>query len=225
MNTLPDPFIEAPRQPTFNLLDRIVEPENNDPASVCVAVWLKEIDPKTGTIRYLLATPDEQKRPVEALAPGGKVEKGQTLREAAVEEVKEEVGLEIDPRGLCARAIILTTGGEPIRREGSTSAQTLKSSILNFHIVGKFPDGQTPVGNGEEMTDPRLVDFNRLPYDVMYPNDRLWGPFVLGPDITHRMSGVYSNRTGALSLIPPTDTIQQAGIKLITPPANGARSL
>lgn len=102
--------------------------------------------------------------------PGGKVEPGEPVREAAVRETEEEVRTE--PAGVEKRADLdFRFGGDPF------------SFVHVFVATGL--DG-TPEATAEARPEWRAVD--DPPLDEMWPDDRHWLPDVLAGE---RVRGVF----------------------------------
>ncbi|NGM69831.1 8-oxo-dGTP diphosphatase [Natronolimnobius sp. AArcel1] len=95
--------------------------------------------------------------------PGGKLEAGETPRECAVRETREEVGLEIEPANLekAAELTFLLDG------EAHTHCHVFRT--LTF-------DGE-PTASPEAR--PEWVPVDAVPYDQMWDDDELWLPAVL----------------------------------------------
>ncbi len=96
---------------------------------------------------------------------GGKVEDGEQLESAVIRELREEAGLE-------ALAISLEAIFE-FRFEQEPG------KVLQVHVF-KVNKWQGDVTESEEMK-PQWFDLDALPYETMWPDDRLWMPlFFLG---------------------------------------------
>ncbi|MDZ7731223.1 MAG: 8-oxo-dGTP diphosphatase [Natrialbaceae archaeon] len=95
--------------------------------------------------------------------PGGKVEAGESPRECAAREVREEVGLEVPPQSL------------------------EKAGLLEFELDGEVHSechvfrGDSFDGTVRESPEARPIwtPIEAVPYDRMWPDDRLWLPPVL----------------------------------------------
>lgn len=93
--------------------------------------------------------------------PGGKLEDGETPRECAVREVREEVGIEVDG---------LEKAGE--------LTFTLDGAVHTFcHVFRTETFEGEPTASPEAR--PEWVPFEGVPYDRMWEDDRLWLPGVL----------------------------------------------
>src|SRR3569623_1987984 len=93
---------------------------------------------------------------------GGKVQEGETIEEAAVREMKEESSVSVT--NLTEVGVLLFTfEGDP---------QVLEVHIFKTDALGGEPE------ESEEMR-PQWFDFEKVPYDDMWPDDRFWLPQVL----------------------------------------------
>ena len=92
--------------------------------------------------------------------PGGKIEPGETPREAVVREVREEVGLSVAPEK-CGE-LAFTFGGDP---------------FMFVHVYRADEYDGTPRETEEAV--PRWYPVDDLPYDEMWPDDRYWFPLML----------------------------------------------
>jgi 8-oxo-dGTP diphosphatase len=95
------------------------------------------------------------------VAPGGKIEDGETPRECAVRETREEVGLhvqDLDKRG----ELRFVFGEEPFM-------------FVHVFLTRDFR------GRSEETAEavPQWVDTDDLPYEEMWDDDRYWLPLLL----------------------------------------------
>ncbi len=94
---------------------------------------------------------------------GGKVEKGETIEEAAVREIKEEAGIEIEQKLEKIGILNFEFQGNP--------------EILEVHIFrGEKFNGQ-PI-ESEEMK-PQWFHIDEIPYSEMWPDDIHWIPLFL----------------------------------------------
>ncbi|SDQ38737.1 8-oxo-dGTP diphosphatase [Natronobacterium texcoconense] len=95
--------------------------------------------------------------------PGGKLEDGETPRECAVRETREEVGLEIDPESLekAGELTFLLDGEVHI--------------VCHVYRTEEFSGEPTP----SEEARPEWFAVEDVPYDQMWEDDRLWLPGVL----------------------------------------------
>ncbi|AGB37902.1 8-oxo-dGTP diphosphatase [Natronococcus occultus] len=98
--------------------------------------------------------------------PGGKLEDGETPRECAVRETREEVGLEIDP--------------DELEKAGELSF-LLDGECHTFCHVFRTRTFAGELRPSEEAR-PEWVPVEDVPYDRMWEDDRLWLPAVLEGD-------------------------------------------
>jgi 8-oxo-dGTP diphosphatase len=95
------------------------------------------------------------------VAPGGKLEPGETPLEAAVRETREEVGIAVhDPEKRGELRFVF--GDEPFM-------------FVHVFLARSF-DG-TPEATDEGV--PRWVPVDDLPFGEMWPDDRYWLPLLL----------------------------------------------
>ncbi|QSX00009.1 8-oxo-dGTP diphosphatase [Haloterrigena alkaliphila] len=95
--------------------------------------------------------------------PGGKRETGETFRECAARETREEVGLEVEPAALekAGELTFLLDG------EGHT----------NCHVYRTRSFTGEPTASDEAR--PEWVSVDEVPYDQMWDDDSRWLPGVL----------------------------------------------
>ncbi len=93
---------------------------------------------------------------------GGKVEKGETIRETAVREVKEECGLLVKN---LKKAGVLDFKFENIRE------------IFQVHFFWTS-DFSGKLKESQEMK-PKWFDIEDVPYEKMWPTDKHWLPVLL----------------------------------------------
>jgi len=94
---------------------------------------------------------------------GGKIKKGETIKEAAIRECKEEAGIivtQIEPRGT------LRFSNEE------------DDKILHVYVFVVKAYLGTPQET-EEMR-PQFFPLDKIPYKNMWPDDRYWIPLLLG---------------------------------------------
>ncbi len=94
-------------------------------------------------------------------APGGKVEPGETMREAAVRETAEEVGL--TPRDPDHRGTLRFAFADGYRLE------------VHLFIARRWSGRLTET----DEADPFWVSEHEIPFDEMWEDDRWWLPHVL----------------------------------------------
>ena len=98
--------------------------------------------------------------------PGGKLEDGETPRACAVREVREEVGLELEPAAL--------------ERAGKLTFRLDDEVHTVCHVFRTEEFAGTP--EATEEARPEWVSIDDVPYDRMWEDDRLWLPAVLDGD-------------------------------------------
>ncbi|MFB6124602.1 MAG: 8-oxo-dGTP diphosphatase [Halanaeroarchaeum sp.] len=93
--------------------------------------------------------------------PGGKVEPGETPREAAVREVREEIGAPVPT----------------VEKRGELEFVFGDEHFSSVHVYTAPP----PAGDPEETpeADPFWAPLDAVPYEEMWADDRYWLPHVL----------------------------------------------
>ncbi|XP_050671179.1 oxidized purine nucleoside triphosphate hydrolase-like [Leptidea sinapis] len=95
---------------------------------------------------------------------GGKVEPNECILDAAIRELNEECGLTVETTDLKNLAHLeFTFTGEPVMMD----CRVFSTNIFNG----------TPIET-EEML-PRWFQIDQLPFDNMWPDDRIWFPYML----------------------------------------------
>ena len=107
--------------------------------------------------------------------PGGKVNPGESPREGAIREVKEEVHVDVHELSLRAR-IKFSDAVTDFRVDGY------------IYVSEKFSG--TPQPTDEAI--PFWCDRDAIPYDRMWNDDRVWLPQVLAGELIE-MEGVFEN--------------------------------
>ncbi len=93
--------------------------------------------------------------------PGGRIEAGETPREAAVREVEEELRIEaLDPRPA-----------------GELSFQFLDGYALQVFVFRSTAFRGEPRATSEAI--PIWADIERIPFDEMWQDDRYWLPLLI----------------------------------------------
>ena len=95
---------------------------------------------------------------------GGKVEKDETVEEAMIRETQEEIG--VTPTDFTKRAII--TFDEWVNDE---EIQVIMNVFVAQSYVGEIVET-------DEMR-PKWFNLNKIPYDNMFEDDKLWLPEIL----------------------------------------------
>ncbi|OIB58754.1 8-oxo-dGTP diphosphatase [Natrialba sp. SSL1] len=98
--------------------------------------------------------------------PGGKLEHGETPRECAVRETREEVGLEIAPGVLEYAGELTFLLDEEIH------------TVCHVFRTTEFAGEPRP----SDEARPEWMPVDDVPYDQMWEDDRLWLPGVLDGD-------------------------------------------
>ncbi|KAK8400173.1 hypothetical protein O3P69_003102 [Scylla paramamosain] len=95
---------------------------------------------------------------------GGKVESGETVKEGAVRELKEEAGIDVPHQDVEKVADLeFTFEGE--------------KTLMHVHVFLAQAFTGTPT-ESEEMR-PRWFSVDELPFSDMWPDDHMWLPVVL----------------------------------------------
>ncbi len=97
---------------------------------------------------------------------GGKLDKGESVEEAAKREMQEEIG--VTPLTLDKRAELYFY--HPVQDNGSDYNQKV--------VVYFVKDWEGEPQESEEMR-PRWFSFEQIPYQEMWPDDKEWLPLVL----------------------------------------------
>ncbi|WP_183086263.1 8-oxo-dGTP diphosphatase [Mycetocola tolaasinivorans] len=129
---------------------------------VCVCYVIREED---GEARVLLG---EKRRGLgrgRVVAPGGKLEPGETPEQAIVREVREEVGLVIDPEALQPHGYI--DYRFPSRPEWSQRSWVFSARSFSGAV------------SASSELDADWVSLARVPLDLMWDDARYWLPGVL----------------------------------------------
>ncbi|WP_267642648.1 8-oxo-dGTP diphosphatase [Haloarchaeobius amylolyticus] len=99
--------------------------------------------------------------------PGGKVEPGETPREAVVREVREEVHLEVSD----------------LSRLGDITFYFGEDPLFRCHCYRTESYAGTPTETPE--ADPEWFRQDSVPYDQMWEDDRYWLPHLLDEESVH----------------------------------------
>lgn len=99
---------------------------------------------------------------------GGEVEEGETVREAAVREFKEESGLSVK------KGDLKYSGTATFHNQKKDGTKFVV--IMHIFLCYKW-EGRLKVGKG--MKKPTFKPIGKVPYDNMMPADEFWLPRVL----------------------------------------------
>lgn len=94
---------------------------------------------------------------------GGKLHDNEQIEDAAIREVKEEINIDIEDKDLIKSGIITFYEADP--------------KPLEVHIFSVKDYKGEPIET-EEMK-PRWFNADKIPYDVMWPDDKYWLPLLL----------------------------------------------
>lgn len=100
---------------------------------------------------------------------GGKIEKGESVRQAAVREAKEEIGVTIAEEDLVSVADL--------------SFHFLEKSDWDIHAHVFFAHTWTGIPEESEEMQPEWIRFEDIPYEKMWIDDQYWLPLVLKGDV------------------------------------------
>ncbi len=99
---------------------------------------------------------------------GGKVEPGESVREAAIREVREELGVQVDPNMLF-----------PIAHMYYPFVDRPEWSQQSYAFVAYDWSGEP---SASDELDPHWFEVSRLPFDDMWPDAAEWLPSALVGD-------------------------------------------
>ncbi|MEC7988258.1 MAG: 8-oxo-dGTP diphosphatase [Myxococcota bacterium] len=103
-------------------------------------------------------------------APGGKLEPGETPKEAALREIREEVGISVERAQYAGEHFFQFTNG------------------YKMHVYVYTADQFTGTPVETEEAIPFWCDIHDIPYDQMWADDRYWLPLMLSGE---RFVGYY----------------------------------
>lgn len=106
---------------------------------------------------------------------GGKLLDGESFEDAAVREVKEEIGVIVHQEDLCHVALL------DFYFEGEKKHEPLYAHHCQTYITEKW-EGEPQ--ESEEMK-PKWFHIPKLPFETMWSDDKLWLPRVLAGERLH----------------------------------------
>ena len=120
-------------------------------------------------------------------APGGKVDAGETPREAAIREFEEELG------------------ARPLRpeRAGVVAFEVVDGPSIRIHVFRSDDVEGEPIETDEAIPVWRPRD--HIPYDAMWEDDRYWLPLVLERRPFHVRTLFHGDRLLGIEVRTPAD--------------------
>jgi ADP-ribose pyrophosphatase YjhB (NUDIX family) len=132
---------------------------------------------------------------------GGSIEKGETIRETAVRELRDESGL--------------STSLKDLEYRGKVTFHNQKSHVGKFDVeVHMFLLRRWSgiVKPNSEMKDPTFWPIQDLPFDEMMPSDKDWLPLILSGTC---IEGEVWHGKSNTSLLKPTEIRFPAGLGMV----------